>query len=141
MTPPLAIEAITGRIMLLRGQRVMLDADLAALFGVTTGRLNEAVCRNLARFPADFMFQLTNQELAALRSQISISNTGRGGRRYAPYGYFSEMKANATPFIPSSPRASTRARAGNDYMPSPYPAFGYPWRARKRSRSSTQRSA
>ena len=61
-----------GRILLLRGQRVMLDADLAALYGIPTGRFNEAVRRNLARFPTDFMFQLTNQELAALRSQIAI---------------------------------------------------------------------
>ena len=104
MAPPLAIEAIAGRILLLRGQRVMLDTDLAALYGIPTGRFNEAVRRNLARFPADFMFQLTNQELAALRSQIAISNTGRGGRRYVPYaftGHGAIMAAN----VLASPRA------------------------------------
>jgi phage regulator Rha-like protein len=78
---------ITQAILVLRGQKVLLDADLAALYGVTTGRFNEAVKRNLARFPADFMFQLTEQELAALRSQIATSNIGRGGRRYAPYAF------------------------------------------------------
>ncbi len=57
LAPPLAIEAIAGHILLLRGQRVMLDADLAALYGIPTGRFNEAVRRNLARFPADFMFR------------------------------------------------------------------------------------
>jgi hypothetical protein len=104
VTPPLALEAITGRILLLRGHRVMLDADLAALYGIPTGRLNEAVRRNLARFPVDFMFQLTNQELAALRSQIAISNTGRGGRRYAPYA-FTEHGAIMAANVLASPRA------------------------------------
>ena len=104
MAPPLAIEAIAGRIVLLRGQRVMLDADLAALYGIPTGRFNEAVRRNLARFPADFMFQLTNQELAALRSQIAISNAGRGGRRYVPYA-FTEHGAIMAANVLASPRA------------------------------------
>ena len=79
--PPLALDAIAGRILLLRGQRVMLDADLAALFGVPTKRFNAAVRRNLARFPADFMFPLTNQDVAALRSQIATLKTGRGQLR------------------------------------------------------------
>jgi len=69
-TALVAIEAIASRIVVLRGQRVMLDADLAALYGVTTKRLNEQVRRNLERFPPDFMFQLTNQEVAVLRSQF-----------------------------------------------------------------------
>ena len=103
--PPLAIEAIAGRILLLRDQRVMLDADLAALYGISTGRFNEAVRRNLPRFPADFMFQLTNQELAALRSQIAISITGRGGRRYVPYA-FTEHGAIMAATILNSPRAT-----------------------------------
>lgn len=59
----------------------MLDADLAALHGISTGRFNEAVRRNLARFPGDFMFPLANQDLAALRSQIAILKTGRGQPR------------------------------------------------------------
>src|SRR5438094_5115735 len=78
-------EAITGRIFAVRGERVMLDTDLAVLYGVETGYLNLAVRRNLARFPADFMFQLGTEEVAALRSQIAISNGDRrGGRRYLP---------------------------------------------------------
>src|SRR3989442_3173427 len=81
-------EAITGRICVVRGERVMLDMDLAVLYGVETGYLNLAVRRNLARFPADFMFQLGTEEVAVLRSQIAISNEGRrGGRRYLPYAF------------------------------------------------------
>ena len=63
----------------------MLDRDLAALYEVPTKRLNEAVKRNLKRFPEEFMFQLTEKEGKALRSQFATSNSGRGGRRYAPY--------------------------------------------------------
>ena len=66
----LAPEAITLRIATVRGQRVIVDADLAALYGVETKRFNEAVKRNLAKFPVDFMFQLSADEWAALRSQI-----------------------------------------------------------------------
>src|SRR2546428_7267755 len=81
-------EAITGRICVVRGERVMLDADLAVMYGVETGYLNLAVRRNLARFPSDFMFQLRREEVAALRSQIAISKTrGSGGRRYLPYAF------------------------------------------------------
>jgi phage regulator Rha-like protein len=63
----------------------MLDEDLADLYGVETKRLVDQVKRNIERFPADFMFQLDETEMAALRSQIATSKTGRGGRRYAPY--------------------------------------------------------
>ena len=73
LTP--ALESIEGRILLVRGQKVMLDADLAALYGVTTKRFNEQVRRNQERFPGDFMFQLTNQELAILRSQFATSSS------------------------------------------------------------------
>ena len=90
---------------MLRGQRVMLDADLAALYGVPTGRFNEAVRRNLARFPKDFMFQLTDEEQAALRSQFAISNSGRGGRRYLPYA-FTEHGAIMAAMVLNSPRAT-----------------------------------
>ncbi|MEO8300009.1 MAG: ORF6N domain-containing protein [Burkholderiales bacterium] len=76
---------IETRILALREQRVMLDADLAALYGVQTKVWVQAVKRNLARFPADFMFQLSGEEFAALRSQFVPSNApGRGGRRTAP---------------------------------------------------------
>src|SRR5690349_22333739 len=77
--------AIEKRIFVIRGQQVLLDEDLADLYGVATKRLVEQVKRNLERFPEDFCFQLDKDETAALRSQIATSNVGRGGRRYAPY--------------------------------------------------------
>lgn len=77
--------ALEKRIFIVRGRQVMLDEDLADLYGVETKRLIEQVKRNLERFPEDFMFQLRKDEAASLRSQIATSNTGRGGRRYAPY--------------------------------------------------------
>jgi len=77
-------ERIDGNILSIRGQRVILDADLAVLYGVPTKSLNLAVRRNPGRFPEDFMFQLTGNEYAALRLQIETSK-GRGGRRYTPY--------------------------------------------------------
>ncbi len=75
------------RIITLRGQRVILDSDLAELYGVTTKRLNEQTRRNASRFPSDFMFQLKDQEVTSLRSQSATSNIGRGGRRYSPYAF------------------------------------------------------
>jgi hypothetical protein len=82
---PVPVESIAKKIYLLRGQRVMLDSHLAALYCVETKQLNRAVKRNIERFPGDFMFQLTNNELAILRCQIGTSKSERGGRRYAPY--------------------------------------------------------
>ncbi|HEX5928003.1 MAG TPA: ORF6N domain-containing protein [Solirubrobacterales bacterium] len=79
--------AVEQRIFVIRGRQVMLDEDLADLYGVETKRLIEQVKRNLERFPDDFMFQLRKDEAAALRSQIATSNAGRGGRRYAPYAF------------------------------------------------------
>jgi ORF6N domain len=96
---------IQSRILALREQRVMLDADLAQLYGVETRVLVQAVKRNLARFPEDFMFQLSGQEWAALRSQSVISNTeGRGGRRTAPYA-FTEQGVAMLSTVLGSPRA------------------------------------
>ncbi len=77
-------ERIEQTILLIRGHNVMMDSDLAQLYGVTVGRLNEAVKRNEDRFPNDFMFQLTKAELANLKSQIAISSSKWGGRRHAP---------------------------------------------------------
>ena len=77
--------AIEKRILVVRGRQVMLDEDLADLYGVETRVLVQQVKRNVKRFPGDFMFQLTSAEAEVLRSQIVISNEGRGGRRYAPY--------------------------------------------------------
>ena len=97
------IERIESRILLVRGHKVMLDADLAELFGVTTGRLNEAVKRNAGRFPSDFMFPLTPKEYQCLISQIAISK-GRGGRRKAP-SVFTEHGAVMAANVLNSQRA------------------------------------
>ena len=81
-------EKIERRILLVRGQKVLLDRDLAELYGVTTGRLNEQVRRNVRRFPQDFMFQLSHDELENWRSQIAISNpTAKLGLRRRPYAF------------------------------------------------------
>src|ERR1700722_2980624 len=74
-------------ILLIRGQKVILDSDLARLYGVATRVLVQAVKRNIRRFPDDFMFQLTREEDETLRSQTVISKKGRGGRRYLPYAF------------------------------------------------------
>ncbi|MFZ3018152.1 MAG: ORF6N domain-containing protein [Gallionella sp.] len=79
---------IETKILLIRGQKVMLDADLAELYGVEIRALNQAVKRNSERFPEDFMFQLTADEYAALRSQIVILKSGRGQhRKFLPYAF------------------------------------------------------
>lgn len=75
---------VERRIYLIRAHRVMLDADLAEMYGVPTKALSQAVKRNIERFPEDFMFPLTVEESELLRSQIVTSNDGRGGRRYLP---------------------------------------------------------
>jgi len=80
------IERVVQSIRLLRGQKVLLDSDLAALYGVTTGNLNKAVSRNRDRFPSDFMFQLSAEEAENLIFQIGRSK-GRGGRRHRPYAF------------------------------------------------------
>ena len=85
MTSPREIATVENTIHLVRGQRVMLDSDLAAIYGVSTMRLNEQLRRNKKRFPSDFAFQLTREEFATLISQFAISKKGRGGRRKLPW--------------------------------------------------------
>jgi len=114
MSELVPLHGIADRILVIRDQRVMLDADLAELYGVATKRFNEQVKRNLGRFPVDFMFQLTAEEFQSLRSQIATSkmdgmwpqdappSPGRGGRRHIPYAFTEQ---------PSWPRpSSTRPR-------------------------------
>jgi len=101
----LLVEEIQPRILLIRDQKVILDADLAILYGVTTKRLNEQVKRNLDRFPDDFMFQLTSEEAEGMRSQNATSKTGRGGRRYQPYA-FTEHGAMMAASVLNTPRAA-----------------------------------
>ena len=82
------LQLIQSKIYEIRGQKVMLDRDLAELYQVTTGNLNKAVKRNLKRFPPDFMFQLTVEEWEALRFQIGILKNGRGEHtKYLPYAF------------------------------------------------------
>ena len=99
-----SIEKIEKAIYFIRGEKVMLDRDLALLYGVETKILNRAVKRNLQRFPLDFMFQLTDDEAEALRCQIGTSNKGRGGRRYLPY-VFTEPGVAMLSSVLSSERA------------------------------------
>lgn len=96
-------ERIERSILFIRGHKVMLDADLAALYRVTTKRLNEQVGRNSDRFPEDFMFQLTKEEYAILRSQFATSSQW-GGRRTLPYA-FTEHGAVMLASVLSSPVA------------------------------------
>lgn len=100
------LERIEQKIYVIRGERVMLDSDLAEIYGVETRVFNQAVKRNLNRFPEDFMFQLTEEEHEVLRSQIVISKTGRGGRRYLPY-VFTEHGAIMAANILNSEKAVT----------------------------------
>jgi hypothetical protein len=97
-------EHITQSILAFRGYKVLLDADLAALYGVGTGVLIQAVKRNIRRFPADFMFQLTASEWTVLRSRTVLSTSGRGGRRFAPY-VFSEQGVAMLSSVLGSERA------------------------------------
>lgn len=85
------VEQSERRILMIRRNKVVLDADLAALYGVPTNRLNEQVKRNAERFPDDFVFRLTEEESKSLRSQIATSKSGRGGRRFRPYALLSMM--------------------------------------------------
>jgi ORF6N domain len=108
---PLSIGEIAQRIQLIRGQRVLLDADLAGFYGETTKRLNQQVNRNRARFPDDFMFKLSDEEFANLRLQSATSSSagskgaGYGGRRYAPL-VFTEHGAIMASMVLGSPRAT-----------------------------------
>jgi hypothetical protein len=77
-------EVITSKIYLIRGNKVMLDANLAELYGVETKRLKEQIKRNITRFPSNYMFELNEHEYTFLRSQFATSKTGRGGTRYLP---------------------------------------------------------
>jgi len=99
------IPDVDGIIRTVRKQRVILDTDLAALYGVQTFRFNEAVKRNISRFPEDFRFQLTREEAEALTSQFAILKTGRGQhRKYLPWA-FTEHGALMAANILNSPRA------------------------------------
>jgi hypothetical protein len=103
MTTLVPTELIASKIYLIRGIKMMLDVDLAELYGVETRSLIQAVKRNIERFPSDFMLQLTKEEFDSLRSQIVISK-GKGGRRYLPY-VFSEQGVAMLSSVLKSKRA------------------------------------
>jgi len=122
MTPHLTTPArIANVIVILRNQKVLLEVNLAALYGVTTKALNQAVRRNRARFPPDFMFQLAGREAAILRSQ-TVTSRRHGGRRNRPYAFdslekkydaqfkvvFDAIRALMTPPVSSSRRIGFR---------------------------------
>jgi hypothetical protein len=100
---PVKVQTIAGAIHFIRGQKVMLDSDLAAIYGVTTAQLNQALRRNRERFPADFAFKMSPAEFKSLRSQFVISNA-RGGRRYLPF-VFTEHGALMLASVLNSPVA------------------------------------
>ena len=99
------VERIESMIYLFRGQKVMIDADLAALYGVETGALMQAVNRNKRRFPEDFMFQLSTDEWRILKSQIVISSLSWGGRR-KPHHVFTEQGVAMLSSVLKSDRAA-----------------------------------
>jgi hypothetical protein len=102
--PAIPLQPVEQLIRTIRGQRVILDADLAKIYGVWTWRLNEQIKRNKERFPADFVFTLTTVENRALTSQFARSNKGRGGRRTLPRA-FTEHGAIMAASVLNSPRA------------------------------------
>lgn len=102
--PVISPDFVERRIYLVRKQKVMLDSDLAELYGVETFNLNKTVKRNVDRFPEDFMFQLTQEEAKSLVFQIGMSKTGRGGRRTSPY-VFTEQGVAMLSSILNSKRA------------------------------------
>jgi len=97
-------KRVASKILVLRNQKVILDADLAQLYGVEVRHLNQQVKRNTHRFPSDFLFSLTEAEYEGLRSQIVISNPARGGRRYLPHA-FTEHGAIMAATVLNSKRA------------------------------------
>ena len=100
----ISVKRIEGAILSIRGQKVVLAEALAELYGVETRALNQAVKRNINRFPPDFMFQLNKEEVMHLKSQNVISNGGHGGRRVAPYA-FTEQGVAMLSSVLKSPRA------------------------------------
>ena len=97
-------ETISNKIYFIRNQKVMLDRDLAELYGIETKRLKEQVKRNISRFPDDFMFELSKEEFANWRSQIATSNSDKMGLRYAPMAFTEQGVAMLSSVI-NSPRA------------------------------------
>jgi hypothetical protein len=121
-TAILPASTISQKIYFLRKARVMLDSDLAQLYGVPTSNLNQAVRRNSNRFPKDFMFQLTKKEAGVLRSQFAISNKeGRGGRRYSPYVFHEHGVAMLSSVLYSDRAVQVNIAIMRAFPPAPRP--------------------
>jgi hypothetical protein len=105
------VEYVESRILEIRGMEVILDSDLAALYGVETRRLNEQMKRSRDRFPIDFVFQLSPEECVRLRSQLATSNVGRGGRRSLPFAQkeHGALRASSLEFPPRLRPATRRS--------------------------------
>src|SRR5439155_25826211 len=112
----LAVQ-VERRILLIRGQKVMLDADLAELYGVPTKSLNLAVKRNAERFPEDFMFQLTGDEAAGLMFHFETSKSGRGGRRYRLYVFTEQGLAVLASVLGSLPPGQVHIAIRRTFVP------------------------
>jgi hypothetical protein len=121
-TAIVAPERIRNAILVIRGQRVMFDSDLAVIYGTTTKRLNEQVTRNAGRFPEDFVFRLTREESDRLRSQFATSRPGHGGRRHLPRVFTEHGADRAACRLPSSTalqRRSPALQVANPLPPGP----------------------
>jgi len=145
---PLSIGEVAQRILVIRGQRVLLDADLAKFYGESTKRLNQQVNRNRQRFPEDFMFQLSDEEFASLRLQSATSSSAHGGRRYAPLA-FTEHGAIMASMVLNSERATGLSvyvvRPSSNCAGCWHPTRNWPprstrWSARSRCMSATSQS-
>lgn len=106
-------EPRASSILSIRGERVILDSDLAEVYGVATKRLNEQVKRNAAKFGGKYVFRLTTEEHEVLRSQSATSKTGRGGRRYPPWAFTGYGVVMAEP----SSTARTRSKPASERIP------------------------
>jgi hypothetical protein len=116
--PPLRAEDISRRIHTIRGHRVMLDADLAELYGVTTGALNQAIKRKAERFPEDFMFRLSQGESVSLRSQTVILKPGRGKyRKFLPYAFTEQGVAMLSGILQSHRAVQVNIAIMSQYPP------------------------
>jgi hypothetical protein len=126
------LERIEKRIFVFRCHKVMLDSDLADLYGVSTKRLNEQVRRNIKRFPADFMIQLTDEEANALRSQIATLKPGRGKhRKYLPYAFTEQGVAMLSSILNSERAIQVNIEIMRAFVRLRAMAFSYKELARK----------
>jgi len=122
MAKDISIEVVATKILFIRGKRVMLDSDLARLYGVQTKKVNQAVKRNIERFPIDFMYQLTREEVMNLKSQIVTSSWG--GVRKLPYVFTEQGVAMLSSVLHSKRAVQVNIAIMEPPPESPRPRFG-----------------